>query len=205
MGRGLRDLRAPLRIGSQRYPRPHARQSVVEIGIRPPLWKRSRRPATTNTPLDLGMAWTGEWYPYAFGPFLQSHGGDIIDTSANMANGALNGEAGMAFGEWWQSLFGAGPRSGHQPRRSRSRDGLPRRQVRVAMERQLGRSSGAGQVRRRHAFPAGPGFRKRTQDWSRKLAVRHFRNFQEPGRRERLHRIRHSGQISCDVLPMRSA
>ncbi|MDE0112832.1 MAG: extracellular solute-binding protein [Albidovulum sp.] len=54
---------------------------------------------------DLGMAWTGEWYPYAFGPFLQSHGGDIIDVSANMADGALNGEAGMAFGEWWQSLF----------------------------------------------------------------------------------------------------
>ena len=55
--------------------------------------------------LDLGMAWTGEWYPYAFGPFLQSHGGDIIDVSANMANGSLNGDAGLAFGEWWQSLF----------------------------------------------------------------------------------------------------
>ena len=55
--------------------------------------------------LDLGMAWTGEWYPYAFGPFLQSYGGDIIDVAANMSDGALNGEAGMAFGEWWQSLF----------------------------------------------------------------------------------------------------
>ena len=30
---------------------------------------------------DPGMAWTGEWYPYAFSPFLQSFGGDIIDRS----------------------------------------------------------------------------------------------------------------------------
>ena len=58
--------------------------------------------------LDLGMAWTGEWYPYAFGPFLQSFGGDIIDVSTNMANGALNGDAGMAFGELWQTLFNEG-------------------------------------------------------------------------------------------------
>ena len=59
-------------------------------------------------PIDLGMAWTGEWYPYAFGPFLQSHGGDILDASAPTAEGVLNGDAGMAFGEWWQSLFDRG-------------------------------------------------------------------------------------------------
>lgn len=57
-------------------------------------------------PLDLGMAWTGEWYPYAFSPFLQSFGGDIVDRSAyKTAEGALNGDAAMKFGEWWQSLF----------------------------------------------------------------------------------------------------
>jgi multiple sugar transport system substrate-binding protein len=56
--------------------------------------------------LDLGMAWNGEWYPYAFSPFLQSFGGDIVDRSSyKTAEGALNGEAGMAFGAWWQSLF----------------------------------------------------------------------------------------------------
>ncbi len=58
--------------------------------------------------LDLGMAWTGEWYPYGFGPFLQSYGGDIIDVSTNMSNGALNGDAGMAFGGLWQTLFSEG-------------------------------------------------------------------------------------------------
>lgn len=56
--------------------------------------------------LDLGMAWTGEWYPYAFSPFLQSFGGDIVDrTTYKSAEGKLNGEAAVAFGEWWQSLF----------------------------------------------------------------------------------------------------
>lgn len=57
-------------------------------------------------PLDLGMAWTGEWYPYAFSPFLQSFGGDIIDrASYTTAEGVLNGPDAIAFGEWWQSLF----------------------------------------------------------------------------------------------------
>jgi multiple sugar transport system substrate-binding protein len=57
-------------------------------------------------PLDLGMAWTGEWYPYAFSPFLQSFGGDIVDRSTYAtAEGILNGEAAIAFGEWWQSIF----------------------------------------------------------------------------------------------------
>jgi multiple sugar transport system substrate-binding protein len=60
-------------------------------------------------PLDLGMAWTGEWYPYAFSPFLQSFGGDIVDRSTyKTAEGVLNGEAALAFGEWWQGLFANG-------------------------------------------------------------------------------------------------
>ncbi|MCB5200625.1 extracellular solute-binding protein [Loktanella sp. TSTF-M6] len=56
--------------------------------------------------LDLGMAWTGEWYPYAFSPFLQSFGGDLVDRDTyQTAEGVLNGEEAMAFGEWWQGLF----------------------------------------------------------------------------------------------------
>lgn len=57
-------------------------------------------------PLDLGMADQGEWYPYAFSPFLQSFGGDLIDRSTyQSAEGVLNGDAAIAFGEWWQHLF----------------------------------------------------------------------------------------------------
>lgn len=59
-------------------------------------------------PLDLGLAWTGEWYSYAFGPFLQSFGGDLMDPSEPTAEGVLNGDAGIEFGEWWQSLFDKG-------------------------------------------------------------------------------------------------
>jgi len=55
---------------------------------------------------DPGMAWTGEWYPYAFSPFLQSFGGDIIDRSTfKTAEGALNGDAAVKWGDWWQKLF----------------------------------------------------------------------------------------------------
>ncbi|MDJ0756979.1 MAG: extracellular solute-binding protein [Ardenticatenaceae bacterium] len=55
---------------------------------------------------DPGMAWTGEWYPYAFSPLLQSFGGDIIDRDTYLtAEGVLNGDEAIAFGEWWQSLF----------------------------------------------------------------------------------------------------
>ncbi|MCD1635099.1 sugar ABC transporter substrate-binding protein [Martelella mediterranea] len=60
-------------------------------------------------PLNLGMADAGEWYTYAFLPFLQSFGGDLIDRSDyQSAEGVLNGEAAIAFGEWWQSLFERG-------------------------------------------------------------------------------------------------
>ena len=59
--------------------------------------------------LDLGMAWTGEWYPYAFSPLMQSFGGDIVDRSTyTTAEGALNGDEAIAFGEWWQSVFDRG-------------------------------------------------------------------------------------------------
>ena len=55
---------------------------------------------------DPGMNWTGEWYPYAFGPLLQSFGGDLVDRSTyKTAEGVLNGEAAQKFGTWWQSLF----------------------------------------------------------------------------------------------------
>lgn len=60
-------------------------------------------------PLDLGMNDQGEWYPYAFSPFLQSFGGDIVDRETyQTAEGVLNGEAAIEFGEWWQSLFEEG-------------------------------------------------------------------------------------------------
>ena len=58
---------------------------------------------------DPGMAWTGEWYPYAFSPFLQSFGGDIICRDTYLtAEDCLNNDAAIEFGEWWGSLFERG-------------------------------------------------------------------------------------------------
>ncbi len=57
-------------------------------------------------PLDLGMAWKGEWYPYAFGPMMISAGGDIINREGyQTAEGTMNGEGAVKFGKWWQSVF----------------------------------------------------------------------------------------------------
>ncbi len=57
---------------------------------------------------DPGMAWTGEWYPYAFGPMMQSAGGDLFNTAENMADGTINGDAAVMFGNWWQGVFANG-------------------------------------------------------------------------------------------------
>ena len=98
----------------------YARRSVLEAnGIRIPTlddpWTGEEFDGILETlqatgefdyAFDPGMNWTGEWYPYAFSPFLQSFGGDIIDRSTYLtAEGALNGDEAIAFGEWWQSLF----------------------------------------------------------------------------------------------------
>jgi multiple sugar transport system substrate-binding protein len=101
----------------------YARRSVLEDnGIRIPTlddpWTGEEFDAALETlqatgdfdfAFDPGMNWTGEWYPYAFSPFLQSFGGDIIDRSTMLtAEGVLNGDEAIAFGEWWQSIFERG-------------------------------------------------------------------------------------------------
>jgi len=56
-------------------------------------------------PLNIGMADKSEWYPYAFLPFLWSTGGDLVDRSTyQTAEGALNGDDAVKWGEWFQGL-----------------------------------------------------------------------------------------------------
>lgn len=56
--------------------------------------------------IDFATADIGEWYPYAYSPFLQSFGGDLVDRSTYLtAEGALNGEAALEWGRWFQGLF----------------------------------------------------------------------------------------------------
>ncbi|WP_298457179.1 extracellular solute-binding protein [uncultured Cellulomonas sp.] len=61
------------------------------------------------TPLDIGAEDTGEWWPYAYSPMLQSAGGDLIDRDTFLtADGALNGPEAVEFFDWFQSLFERG-------------------------------------------------------------------------------------------------
>ena len=55
----------------------------------PPARKAAKSSGKFEHALDLGMAWKGEWFPYAFGPFIQSFGG--VDGS----------------GVWWRSRRGS--------------------------------------------------------------------------------------------------
>jgi len=100
-----------------------ARASVLkESGIRIPTiqepWTQAELDSALATlkatgkweyPLDIGTAGTGEWLPYAYSPFLQSFGGDLIDRSDyQSAEGALNGPEAIAWAEWLQGLISNG-------------------------------------------------------------------------------------------------
>lgn len=59
--------------------------------------------------IDWGNGWTGEWFPYAFSPLMQSFGGDLIDRNTfESADGVINSEASVAFGDWFGSTFANG-------------------------------------------------------------------------------------------------
>jgi multiple sugar transport system substrate-binding protein len=76
-------------------------------------------------PLDIATSFTGEWWPYAYSPFLQSFGGDLINRNDyKSAEGALNGPQSVAWATWFRSLVtekyvplksGADPEPGFSP------------------------------------------------------------------------------------------
>ena len=54
---------------------------------------------------DLQTGNTGEWWPYAYSPILQSFGGDLINRSDfKSAQGVLNGPEALAWAKWFRSL-----------------------------------------------------------------------------------------------------
>jgi len=56
--------------------------------------------------MDWGNGWTGEWFPYAYSPLMQSFGGDLIDRdSLAQADGVINGAKSVEFANWFQSTF----------------------------------------------------------------------------------------------------
>lgn len=99
-----------------------ARKSVLEENsIRIPTvdepWTREEFDSTLTklkeagyeTPIDIGAEDAGEWWPYAYSPFLQSFGGDLINRDDyQSAEGVLNGPEAIEWGEWFQGLFSEG-------------------------------------------------------------------------------------------------
>jgi multiple sugar transport system substrate-binding protein len=62
-----------------------------------------------DTAIDMFTFYTHEWWPYAYSPWLQSFGGDLVDRETYLtAEGVLNGPEALAWGEWWQNLFQSG-------------------------------------------------------------------------------------------------
>jgi multiple sugar transport system substrate-binding protein len=60
-------------------------------------------------PLEMGTGGSGEWWPYAYSPQLQSFGGDLIDRDGyKTATGTLNGEKAVAWATWFRSLVTQG-------------------------------------------------------------------------------------------------
>jgi multiple sugar transport system substrate-binding protein len=59
--------------------------------------------------MDWGNGWTGEWFPYAYSPLMQSFGGDLINRDTfESADGAINSAESVAFGGWFGSTFADG-------------------------------------------------------------------------------------------------
>jgi len=60
-------------------------------------------------PLDMATSFTGEWWPYAYSPMLQSFGGDLINrTDYKSAEGAINGPEAVAWATWFRGLVANG-------------------------------------------------------------------------------------------------
>ncbi|GGJ43460.1 ABC transporter substrate-binding protein [Deinococcus roseus] len=60
-------------------------------------------------PIEIHNGYDGEWWTYAFSPWLQSFGGDLLNPKdLTEAEGTLNGPAAVKFGQWFQGLFAKG-------------------------------------------------------------------------------------------------
>jgi multiple sugar transport system substrate-binding protein len=96
------------------------RASILDkYGIRVPTidqpWDRAEFDAALKTikdsgdfdyPLDIATSFTGEWWPYAYSPMLQSFGGDLIDRDKyESAEGVLNGPEAVEWATWFHGLI----------------------------------------------------------------------------------------------------
>jgi multiple sugar transport system substrate-binding protein len=95
------------------------RKSILDkYGIRVPTvdrpWTKDEFDAALKTlkgsgdfqnALDIATSFTGEWWPYAYSPMLQSFGGDLINRNDyKSADGVLNGPKAIEWATWFRGL-----------------------------------------------------------------------------------------------------
>jgi len=67
--------------------------------------KKIKASGDFQNPLDIATSFTGEWWPYAYSPMLQSFGGDLINRDGHKsADGVLNGPKAIEWATWFRSL-----------------------------------------------------------------------------------------------------
>jgi multiple sugar transport system substrate-binding protein len=67
--------------------------------------KKLKASGKYQNPLDIATSFTGEWWPYAYSPMLQSFGGDLINRSDyKSAEGVLNGPQAVDWAKWFRGL-----------------------------------------------------------------------------------------------------
>ncbi len=67
---------------------------------------RARQSGRYRFPLDVNGRFKGEWWSYAFAPWLQSAGADLIDRASYLhADGVLNSAAAVSVGRYYGRLF----------------------------------------------------------------------------------------------------
>ena len=70
------------------------------------LLSKARQSGRYRFPLDLNGRFKGEWYSYAFAPWLQSAGADMIDRGDYLrVDGVLNSDAALGVGRYYGRLF----------------------------------------------------------------------------------------------------
>ena len=67
--------------------------------------KKLKASGDFQNPLDIATSFTGEWWPYAYSPMLQSFGGDLVNRDGyKTADGALNGPKAIEWAKWFRGL-----------------------------------------------------------------------------------------------------
>jgi multiple sugar transport system substrate-binding protein len=67
--------------------------------------KKIKASGDFQNPLDIATSFTGEWWPYAYSPLLQSFGGDLINRDGyKSAEGVLNGPKAVEWATWFRGL-----------------------------------------------------------------------------------------------------